>query len=146
MEAAALLPTLFLLVALAVQPCCLAYTRALMYAAAGEGARVLTTAPAAEREELVSSYVLRRLKAVPNVDAFHMGGSDDWRIEAELSDDGKEATVRIRGHARLVPLVGAAAAALYPSDEVGAIVEVTVSERVRPALEGSFDEWVSSWG
>ena len=142
-----LLPTLGLVVALLVQPCCLAYTRALMFVAAGEGVRVLATAPADEREELVASYVRRRLEAVPDVAAFHEGGAGDWEVTPVLSEDGREASVRIKGHVRPLPLVGAAVAALYPHDDVGSIIEVSVSEPVRPAwLEGSLDEWVSAWG
>ena len=142
-----LLPTLGLVVALLAQPCCLAYTRALMYVAAGEGVRVLATAPASEREELVASYVRRRLEAVPDVAAFHAGGSGDWEVTSVLSEDGKEATVHIKGHVQPLPLVGAAVAALYPHDDAGSIIEVNVSELVRPTwLEGSLDEWVSAWG
>ena len=142
-----LLPTLGLVVALLAQPCCLAYTRSLMYVAAGEGVRVLASAPADDRDALVSEYVLRRLRAVPDVNAFHKGGADDWEIVSELSEDGKEATVRIKGHVRPLPLVGAAVAALYPHDAEGSVLEVEVSERVRPSwLEGSLDDWVDAWG
>lgn len=142
-----LLPTLALVVALLAQPCCLAYTRSIMFVAAGEGARLCATAPADERDGLVASYVLRRLAAIPNVAAFHVGGEDGWEVSSGLSDDGRHATVTIRGHARLLPLVGAVTAALLPSDGEGAILEVSVSERVRPEwLEGGFDDWVSQWG
>ena len=146
-EAAILLPTLGLIVALLAQPACLAYTRALMYVAAGEAARVLATAPEEGRDELVLDYVRRRLKAVPEVSAFHEGGQEDWELTAELSEDGRWAKVNIKGHVRPLPLVGIAVQALYPHDEEGSLLEVNVTEQVRPLwLEGSFNEWISAWG
>lgn len=142
-----LLPTLGLVVALLAQPCCLAYTRALMFVAAGEGARLCATAPADGRDGLVDSYVRRRLAAVPNVAAFHEGGSDGWEVTSELSDDGRQVCLSIKGHVRPLPLVGAAVAAFLPHDEMGAVLEVKVSERVRPDwMEGDFDAWISQWG
>lgn len=142
-----LLPTLAFVVALLAQPACLAYTRAIMFAAAGEGARLCATAPADEREGLVSSYVLRRLRAVPDVAAFHEGGEADWEVTSELSEDGKQATITVKGHVKPLPLMGAAVAALFPHDGTGAVLEVRVIERVRPEwLEGGFDEWISQWG
>ena len=142
-----LLPMLGFIVALLAQPGCVAYTRALMLEAAGEGVRVLATAAPDERESLVESYVMRRLAAIPEVPAFHMGGEQDWEIESFISDDGRWAEVCIKGHAQPLPLVGATLMALAPHDEVGAVLEVRVYEKVRPEwLEGSFDEWMWQWG
>ena len=107
----------------------------------------MATAPADGREELVASYVQRRLAAVPNVAAFHEGGVSDWEVISELSDDGHVATVSVKGHVRPLPLVGAATAALLPHDSEGAVLEVCVCERVRPEwLEGGYGEWISQWG
>ena len=146
MEAAVLLPTLGFIVALLTQPACLAYTRALMLEAAGEGVRVLSCAAPDERETLVESYVMRRLAAVPEITAFHVGGEQDWEIESSVSDDGRWAEVCIKGHAQPLPLVGTALMALGPHDEKGAVLEVQVYERIRPDwLEGSFDEWMQQW-
>ena len=141
-----MLPVLGLAVALLLQPCCLAYTRSIMWVAAGEGVRVLAGAKPSEREKLVSEYVLRRLQAVPDVALFHMGGASDWQIETDVSDDGRVAQVSIRGHVTPLPLVGAGVQALYPHDGVGAVLEVRVAERVRPSwLEGGYDEWLEQW-
>lgn len=145
-EAALLLPTLGLVLALLIQPCCLAYTRALMLVAAGEGVRLCATASADERERLVDSFVRRRLAAIPDVAVFHEGGADGWEVSSEVSDDGRQATVTVKGHVRPLPLMGAAMAALLPSDGELAVLEVRMSEQVRPGwLEGGFDEWISQW-
>ena len=142
-----MLPALGLIVALLVQPCCLAYTRALMLAAAAEGVRVCATAPAAGRDGMVASYVRRRLEAVPDAAVFHEGGADGWEVTSELSDDGRQASLSIKGYVRPLPLVGAALMAMLPSDAKGVFLEVRVTERVRPEwLEGGFDAWVSQWG
>lgn len=71
-EAALLLPTILLLLALLMQPACLLYTRCVMEGAAVEVARLAATA----REGLdVRPFALRRLAAVPEVSVFHVGGS-----------------------------------------------------------------------
>ena len=142
-----LLPAFSLVIALLAQPCCLAYTRSIMFVAAGEGARLCATAAADERDELVESYVRRRLKAVPDVAVFHEGGADGWEVGCEMSDDGTTAVVTIEGHVKPLPFLGIGVYALVPSDGQGAVLEVRVSERVRPQwLEGNLNEWISQWG
>ena len=118
-----------------------------MFVAAGEGVRVCATAPAGSREELVASYVRRRLAAVPDIPVFHEGGRDGWEVTSELSEDGRQATVSVKGHVRPLPLLGASLNALLPHDEEGPVLEVRVCGQVRPEwLEGSLDEWISQWG
>ena len=118
-----------------------------MFVAAGEGARLCATAPADEREELVFSYVKRRLGAVPNIPVFHDGGDDGWEVKSEFSEDGRRATVTVRGHVKPLPLMGAGVAALFPHDDEGVVLEARVSELVRPEwVKGGIDEWISQWG
>lgn len=139
-----LLPTLFLIVSMLVQPVCLAYTKTLMSSAAAEGARLLSTTSS---EESCRSFVLRRLKAVPEVALFHVGGEDDWSIEMGREANGGVTSVSISGHARPLPLFGAIAQAWGSCDDKGILLSVRVSERLRPTwLEGSYGDWVGMWG
>ena len=70
-EVAVLIPVLFLVVALLVQPACLLYTRAVMSGAAAQGARLAASNPSSDE---AVAFVRRRLKAVPEVSVFHAGG------------------------------------------------------------------------
>jgi hypothetical protein len=58
-EAAVLLPTVFVLLALLVQPVCLLYTRTLMHGAAAETARAVLTARGSADLSACRHYALR---------------------------------------------------------------------------------------
>ena len=141
-EAAVLIPTAMLLLALLVQPVCMAYTRSVMEAAACGAARVLATAQG--DDDLARRYAQRRLAAVPEVSVFHAGGKDDWDVSVSCS--AGTATVEIRGHVRPLPLMDAIARAFVESDASGVVLTVRVEERVRPEwLGGDYDDWTSVW-
>lgn len=143
-EAALLLPTILLLLALLMQPACLLYTRSVMEGAASETARLCATA----REGLdVRPFAVRRLAAVPEVSVFHVGGQDDWEVKAEGPDERGRVTVRIAGHVRPLPLFGGICELLGESDERGIVLRACVTSSSRPDwLEGSYGSWVGIWG
>lgn len=142
-EAAFLIPALLTVVALLVQPGCLLYTRAAMSAAAAESARLALTA---ESASAVEEFARRRLKAVPEVSVFHVGGADDW--EVVVSGAGSSSPkVQITGHARPLPLMAAVAGALLGSDGEGVVLSVDAEVNLRADwVDGSYAEWVSMWG
>lgn len=143
-EAAVLLPTLLVLLALLVQPICILYTRTVMWEAAAETARAVATARSLDTCE---SYALRRLGAVPEASPFHVGGRDDWQVSVSRSSDRRTAKVEIVGHLRPLPLFGTVVAAFHERDDVGVVLRASVSERVRPEwLEGSYGSWMGMWG
>ena len=143
-EAAVLLPTLMLLMALLMQPACLLYTRAIMRAAAGECARVLATGYGEYAEADCRAFALRRLAAVPELSIFHVGGGEDWDVTFERGEG--LVTVRIAGHLRPLPLLGMTAELLGSRDAVGTRLDVEVSERVRADwVEGDYESWVQMW-
>lgn len=148
-EAALFLPTIMLLLALLLQPAFLLYTRAVMQQAASEGLRVLATREkqGAATEEACVSYVRRRLGAVPNAEAFHVGGADGWEVSCEGDASCEQVSVEVTGRLRPLPLVGVLAAALGEADGELVVVRVRVTERARSEwLEGSYADWVSMWG
>lgn len=143
-EAAALLPTLLFVVGMLVQPVCVGYTRTVMRSAAAEGVRLLTTNPS---QDDCRTYVVRRLRAVPSSPLFHVGGEESWEVEAVAPSDGGDATVSIEGRVRPLPITGAFVR-LMGSDENGEVfLRVSASANLRPSwLEGSYGDWVGSWG
>jgi hypothetical protein len=85
-EAAFLLPVFLLVLGLMLEPALLFYNRCVMNAAAAEGCRMLETNAADEAS--AKAFVLRRLAAIPNADAFHCGGKDAWDIELSGAEGG----------------------------------------------------------
>ncbi len=147
-EAAFLLPVFLTLLLLALQPCCLLYTRAVMESAAAEGARLALTSEAKD-EEALEAFVQRRLGAVPNLSIFHEGDDLDWDISlVRGTDSSGSVSVFIAGAARPLPVLGAFVGAWGTPDESGNVkLEVEVTYNGRPSwLEGSYDSWISSWG
>ena len=143
-EAAVVLPSVMLVLALLLQPVCLSYTRTVMRAAAGECARAAATAHGGNMAAC-ESFARRRLEAVPEVPLFHVGGPSDWQVELAASDGHVDVT--IRGHARPLPLMGALAALATMSDGQGIVLQVSLSEDLRPSwVGGDYDAWQQIWG
>lgn len=141
-EAAILIPSLFFVVALLVQPACLLYTRSVMSASAAEAARL---AAASSDTEAVEAFVKRRLRAIPEVGVFHAGGEQDWSVSVEGAGKGT-AKVRVSGHARPLPLMAAISAALLGSDSSGVVLEAESEVMARASwAEGSYADWVGVW-
>lgn len=144
-EAALLLPTALVLVALLVQPACLLYTRSVMASAAAELVRVATTARCSDEE--LRGYALRRLASVPDVAMFHEGGPESWEVEVEGPDPVGRVLVRIEGRVRPLPLLGVLASSLGEVSGDDVIVRVEASGDVRADwVGGEYGEWIGIWG
>ena len=143
-EAAALLPTIMIVILMLLQPACLLYTRSVMRSAAAQTARVVATA-SSENERECKEYALRRLQAIPNVSIFHEGGPRDWDIQ--ISGLGEaEVCIEISGSVKPLPVIGGLTAALGASDHGTIQLHVEVTEQVRPEwLEGNYEDWVGAW-
>ncbi len=139
-EAALLLPSLMVVLALLIQPACLLYTRSIMSSAANEAVRMLATTT---NKDEVTAFIKRRLAAVPEVSVFHSGGADDWVVEVEQGD---EVSIAVTGHARPLPLMGFISAALGASDSSGLALSVTAKGKSQQVwVEGSYDDWANLW-
>ena len=143
-EAAVTLPAVMLVFALLLQPACLSYTRMVMRGAAGECARAAATAYGGDVASC-REYALRRLRAVPEVPLFHVGGQGDWSIAVDRSDTHVEVT--IEGHARPLPLLGAVAALMRMCDAQGVVLRVSLSVDTRAEwVGGDYGGWQKMWG
>lgn len=141
-EAAMLIPSLLVVVALLVQPVCLLYTRSVMSGAASEAVRLAATSSSADE---VSAFVKRRLKAVPEVSVFHSGGEDDWSVSVSGLGTARP-KVGIAGHARPLPLTAAIAGAVAGSDGCGVVLKVEKEVDARAGwVQGKYADWVGIW-
>lgn len=146
-EAAVLIPSFLVLVLLLLQPVCVLYTRAVMECAAGETARLMATSPPGG-EEACRAFAMRRLSAVPNLEVFHAGGRQSWKISlGYASDTGGEVAVGIEGAVRPLPILGAFVGAFGESNARGdVVIRVDVGYRGTPEwLEGDYETWIAAW-
>ena len=142
-EAAVLLPSLMLVLAILLEPACLGYSLVVMRSTAAETARVALTNHGSDLDGC-KAFALRRLAAVPDVPLFHVGGEEGW--EVSVSSSGGRVEVGLRGHARPLPLLGAAMALAGRSDGRGVVLEARASEGLRPSwLGGSYASWQTIW-
>lgn len=141
-EAAILVPVLFIIVAILVEPACVMYTKAIMNSTAAETVRAAATYTG---QEALVDFAKRRLSAVPEVSIFHVGGEGDWDIS--ISKGSNQVEVSIKGHVRPLPLLGVLMSAFSKSDGQGIVLETRVVEQIYPEwVEGGYGGWQSIWG
>ena len=128
-EAAVLLPVVFALLGLLAQPALLLYTSCVMNSAAAEGCRMLATNTMDEQS--AKAFVLRRLAAVPNADAFHCGGKSGWDIQLE-GGEGSAVSVTLVNRARPLPLLGLSCKLVLDSEDGLLVQKVSSSSVLMP--------------
>ena len=142
-EAAYLIPVLFLLLLLLCQPMILLYNHMVMSSAASEGCRLLATRTnmGTYTDEKYEAYIQRRLAAIPPIDIFHPHvGAKPWDIKMEGQDTSPTVTVRIINRVKPLPLLGWGAQLLNMCDKDGYIVQtVEITMPTQP-------EWVWNRG
>ncbi len=154
-EAAFLIPILFLGMLLLLQPGIILYDRLVMNAAASEACRLLATRSdvVGSMEESCEAFVRHRLGSVPPVSFFHVHEGDcSWDIQLEGSEESEMVSVTIRNEVRLLPLLDQGAALLGLVNEQGHLeIEVTCSQKTQPdwlnrgAVGNSPAEWIGGW-
>lgn len=141
-EAAVLLPVLFVIIGILLQPALLLYNRCIMNAAACEGCRLIATNT--NDDATTRAYMQRRLGAIPKLGVFHEG--DQWDISWSGGELGQPVTVTIVNHARPLPLFGISAAFSNTMTSDGAIEQrVEASSALAPAWASSLGSDPSSW-
>ena len=154
-EAAVVIPVLFLLILLLLQPGIVLYDRLIMRSAAAEACRVLATGTDAygDMQASCEAFVRHRLSAVPQHDCFHVhGGQCSWDIELLGGESSDAVTVRIGNELRPLPLFDAAATLLGMTNGSGNLeIEEKVTMSAQPAwVAGSTAglapaEWIGAW-
>ncbi len=129
-EAAFLLPLIFMAFMLLMQPAILLYDRIVMEAAAGKVARLAATSSSlALTKESFKEVALSYLGAIPPVALFHV---HDESCSYEIAVEGAEAkgriTVTIINRVQPLPLISVAVNAIGLTDDTGAfVIRVTAS-------------------
>lgn len=154
-EAALLIPVVFLLLLLLIQPGIILYDRMVMRAAAAEGCRMLATRTDAlgSANAACEAFVLRRLGSIPPHDLFHRhAGGCTWEVEMQGGETTSQVSVTIRNTVQLLPVVGSGALLLGVSgSSEGYVIEVTESLPTQPGWvaegEAGLDpgRWVAQW-
>lgn len=154
-EAAFLLPVLFVGLLLLMQPGMLLYDRLVMQAAASEGCRLLATktAAAGDMAESCEAFIRHRLGAVPSVSCFHVHeGACSWDIRLEGDERSDVVRVTIVNEARPLPLIDAAGTLLGIVNGNGNLeVRVTAEQPTQPSWvrtsEAGSDPagWIGVW-
>lgn len=154
-EAAFLVPLLFIGLLLLIQPGILLYDRMIMHAAASEACRLLATKTdvAGASQKSCESFVRHRLGAIPSVAFFHVHeGQCTWTIDLEGDEASPYVRTRITHEVRPLPLLDLASTLLGIVNERGNFeVQVQCNQPTQPAwilsaTDGkSPDEWIGAW-
>ncbi len=154
-EAAFLIPMLFIGMLLLVQPGILLYDRIVMGAAASEACRLLATKTdvAGDMTKSTETFVRHRLAAIPQVDCFHVHtGKCSWDIKLEGDESSQTTRVTIRTEVRPLPLLDMGSTLLGIVNGAGNFeVEVSAAQDTQPAWVDSVEagrdpsNWVGAW-
>ena len=154
-EAAVVIPVLFLLLLMILQPSIVLYDRIVMGNAAAEGCRLLATATGAtgSMQGACEAFVRHRLAAIPQHDCFHVHREEcSWDIQFDGSEASETVSVRIAHEICPLPLFDAGSRLLGLANERGnLLIEETVTMQTQPGWVASSPagsnpaQWVGEW-
>ncbi len=131
-EAAFLIPVLFIVLLMLIQPGIILYDRMVMNYAAAEGCRLLATRTdsGGMGEDRYQEIVKRHLGAIPPQDLFHMhDGGCSYEIELSGNENSAVVAVKITNRVKLLPLFDAGATLAGISKD--GTVEIKVEQTAR---------------
>lgn len=140
-EAAALIPVLFILLLLLLQPSILLFDRIVMKNAAAEGCRLLATKTPvlSEGKDPYEEYVLTRLSSIPEEDHFHVHSQGcSWKVSLTGDEASNRVGVQIVNKVKPLPLVDFMSRSIGLTDSDG-FFEIKVEAEFSPK-----NDWVSS--
>ena len=154
-EAAFVIPVLFVALLLLLQPGIILYDRIVMNAAASEACRLLATKTdaAGTMGESCEAFVKHRLGAVPPVSCFHVHeGGCSWVVRFKGGEESDVVSVTIENEARPLPFLDKGAALLGIVNERGnLVVRTTCSQPVQPSWASNSEagrspaDWIGAW-
>ncbi len=151
-EAALVIPVLFLLLLVLLQPGIVLYDYIVMRGAAAEACRLVAVSEGAEGIAGCQDFIRNRLSAIPQHDLFHVhGGGCSWLIEVRGNEQSASAIVEIRNLIEPLPLFGGALGLLGAVDADGHLA-IQVEEWapnqpgwVASSVSGGPASWVAEW-
>lgn len=151
-EAAFLIPVIFLLLLLLLEPSILLYDRMVMNGAAADGCRLIATSGMSDgvSEAQLKDAILRHLGSIPQQDLFHVhDGGCTWDIQLSGSETSQYVSVSIKTKVKPLPIVDFGSTLLGLTDGSGYLTQhVRVEMRAKDAwvmanrLGMSADAWV----
>ena len=102
-EAAFLIPIIFLCLLILIQPIVLLVNHFAMEAAAYEGCRYAATCNDLEADAAIKNFVEKRLRIFPRVEVVHV---PPWNIKVEQDIENHEVSIGISHEVKPLPLVG----------------------------------------
>lgn len=105
-EAAIMIPVIFLIILILIQPCLVLFDLIIMNSAAIETCRVLSTAASVDKNSLCEQYARRRLSAIPQQENFHYH-KDGCSYQFEFVGDQNSSfvSVEITNEIKPLPLI-----------------------------------------
>lgn len=154
-EAAFVIPVLFIALLLLIQPGIVLYDRIVMQAAAAEGCRLLATKTdmSGDMTQSCEAFIKHRLSSIPPQASFHVHETEcSWDIKLEGDESSQFVSVTIKNAVRPLPLFDAGATLLGLVDGAGNLhVEVSVSMPTQPVWVDGVEvgrdpsAWVGAW-
>ena len=150
-EAAVVIPVLFLLLLMLLQPGIILYDRIVMGSAAAEACRLLATSTDSfgSMSGSCEAFVRHRLAAVPSHRCFHVHDAGcSWDIQLVGGESSSSITVSIENELRPLPLFDAGAKLLGLTNTAGNLcIRESVTMPTQPAWAASstLGMNVSSW-
>lgn len=154
-EAALVIPVLFLLMLMLLQPGIVLYDRVVMGNAAAEACRLIATKTGAlgSMDGSCEAFVRHRLAAIPQHDCFHVhGGGCSYEIAFSGDEGSDSVSVTIKNELRPLPLFDAGARLSGMANGSGNLeIEETATMPTQPSwVDGSVQgrdasSWVGAW-
>lgn len=146
-EAAFLVPVLFMLTIVMVQPAIILYDKMAMEGAAGQGLRMLAVRTSDQPETTYVDAIERQLEVVPDISIFREG---DWDVTVSGSETTGIVSVTIATCLEPLPLMGMPMMLMGMLDSEGMIrIEVEASSATQPdwAVEQGLspETWTTQW-
>lgn len=149
-EAAVVIPILFLLILILLQPGIVLYDLLVMKNAVAEGCRLMATTDEVDVRQC-EEFIAHRLSAIPQHDLFHAHGSSCYAIQIDGGADKGYVEIWVDNELKPLPLVGAALDALGVTNGRGNIM---ITEGMAAAVQPSWvtrgplggpADWVEDW-
>ena len=148
-EAAIMIPVIFLLMLLLIQPGILLYDWIVMNEACAETCRAVSTINENDKQSMCESYVRRRLAAIPEQDHFHVHSTGcTYDIQMSGNNSTSSVTVEIKIEVKPLPLIGFLSQILgILNENQNFEVKASSTQQCRPSWirEQNAEKWVGSW-
>jgi Flp pilus assembly protein TadG len=155
-EAAFLIPLIFLGLLLLLQPGILLYDRVVMESAASDACRMLVTRTASQglSDKVYEEAVIRHLGAIPPQENFHVHeGGCSWEIQLQGNESSQTVSATISQQVKPLPLLDAGCKLIGLANASGNLeVSVTRTMQTQPEWVAASKyglhagAWAGNWG